>query len=79
MSGSARWEPDALTVARGNALQGGVPYAPGDGDRGRRRGDAEGNPGVGRGVRAVDHHLARHPLGGHAALPSEAVHGGAQA
>ena len=29
MSGSARWEPDAFTVARGNALQGVVPYAPG--------------------------------------------------
>lgn len=29
MSSSARWEPDAFTVARGNALQGVVPYAPG--------------------------------------------------
>lgn len=29
MSGSARWEPDAFTLARGNALQGVIPYAPG--------------------------------------------------
>jgi hypothetical protein len=29
MSSIARWEPDAFTVARGNALQGMVPYAPG--------------------------------------------------
>lgn len=29
MSGAARWEPDAFTVARGNAFQGVIPYAGG--------------------------------------------------